>query len=267
MSGGPDTPYYGFSPMGTIEQILLYAGIACEMALIGILWRSDALRRLPFFGGYLAWSVLSDLVAAILAHGSSTRYFHFYRMEFVADSLIQSLVLVELARGVLRTLPVLVARGAVLLLILITTGAGTVLWHLAAGWSEGSAWSAEWSLILRVQLAASLLRILFLLLLGGLIEFLGRNFIPIGWGDRELQVATGLGIYALASLATSLRLYYPMSGAVLRVLDLVVALTFIGVVIYWIVSFLRPERSWLPERSGAAGERAVAGGVDRPESA
>lgn len=233
--------------MRTVEQCLLYAGIAFEITLLIILWRRGALRRLPVFSGYVVWIILSDVAGAVFAHAGPMTYFRFYRIEFVADSLIQFLVLLELAWSALRTLPSFLARGAALFLILITVGAGALLWHLAEGWSHGSALPFEWSFILRVQLVASLLRILFLVLLGGMIEFLGRHFIPIGWGERELEVATGIGVYALATLAASLRLFYPVSAAVLEWLDLLVAVSFIGAVIYWIVSFLRPERHWLPE--------------------
>lgn len=233
--------------MRSFEQFLLYAGIACEVALLVVLWCRGVARRLPLFSGYIVWTVFSDVAAAVLAHGNPVTYFHFYKVEFVVDSSVQFLVLLELAHSAFRTLPAFVARGAAIFLMLIFTGLGVVLWFVVGRWSRGTVWPAEWSFLLRVQLSASLLRILFLVLLGGMIEFLGRHFIPIGWGERELQVATGLGIYALATLAASLRLFYPMSGPVLEAMDLVVAMSFLGVVVYWIVSFLKQERRWLPE--------------------
>lgn len=82
------------------------------------------------------------------------------------------------------------------------------------------------------------------MLIGGLIEFLGRHQVSIGWGERQLQIATGMGVCALAGGAQSLATTYQR----LLSTDIYFAISFaVGVVyelcmIYWVVCFLRPHR-------------------------
>lgn len=241
--------------MAAFEQIVLYTGIACEAILIGILWRRGYLRRMPFFSGYMISGVVIDLSAAFFIHGSSATYFDYYLVEYIADALIQFLVLLELARGVLRPLPELISRGGALFLIVITVAEGALLWHFSAYWVHRP-WPADWLLLIRVQLVASLLRVLFLLLLGWLIQFLNRHFIPIGWGELELQVATGIGFYALVSFGVAMALRYPVSLRVYHAIDLVSGVSFFAVVVYWIFSFLRPEQPFfvVGQETGGASE-------------
>ena len=227
--------------MSAFEQLLLYIGIVCEAILAGILWRRKYVRRMPFFSGYMVSAVVIDLSAAFFIHESSTMYFEYFRIEYVTDAVIQFLVLLELARGVLRPLPNLVGRGAVLLMVAITAAEGALLWHFSVQWVHRP-WPADWLFLVRVQLVASLLRILFLLLLGWLIQLLNRHLIPIGWGERELQVATGVGFWALVSLGVALALRYPVSVPVYRAIDCMSGVSFFAVVVYWIFSFLRPEQ-------------------------
>lgn len=242
--------------MAAFEQIVLYTGIVCEAILVGILWRRGYMRRLPFFSGYMASAVVIDLSGAFFLHGSSTTYFEYFRIEYVADALIQFLVLLELARGVLRALPELINRGAALLLTVITVASGALLWHFSVNWVHRP-WPADWLFLIRVQLVASLLRILFLLLLGWLIQFLSRHFIPIGWGEVELQVATGIGFYALVSFGVSMALRYPVSVQVYHAIDLVSGVSFFAVVVYWIFIFLRPEQPSLMARQEADSTRTA----------
>jgi len=49
-----------------------------------------------------------------------------------------------------------------------------------------------------LQQTSTILRILFFVLLAG-----GSQLLSIGWRDRELQVATGLGLYSMVSLTVA----------------------------------------------------------------
>lgn len=82
----------------------------------------------------------------------------------------------------------------------------------------------------------AIIRILFFLVLAAFSQLLA-----IGWRDRELQVATGLGIYSVASLGAAL-LHAQMPGADrYHHVDQLVVVSYIVSLIYWAVSFLQQE--------------------------
>jgi hypothetical protein len=75
---------------------------------------------------------------------------------------------------------------------------GAAIWPFA-GIHDISYLPRAWQNLVHVQQTTAILRVLFFLVLAG-----GSQLLSIGWRDRELQVATGLGIYSLVSLAVSL---------------------------------------------------------------
>ncbi|MGA8744143.1 MAG: hypothetical protein WB561_23325, partial [Terracidiphilus sp.] len=95
-------------------------------------------------------------------------------------------------------------------------------------------------LVLHMQLTTALVRVLFFLALAALSQLLS-----LGWRDRELQIATGFGIYSLASLLAAL-LPRSLPGGFTQVhhLDELVVVSYICAMTYWMVSFAQkvPER-------------------------
>ena len=71
------------------------------------------------------------------------------------------------------------------------------IWPLARA-AEVPDLSRELHRLLHLQQSFSILRILFFLLLAGCSQLLSLD-----WRDRELQIATGLGIYSMVSVAVS----------------------------------------------------------------
>ena len=84
--------------------------------------------------------------------------------------------------------------------------------------------------------AFMILRILFFLVLAGCSQLLS-----IGWRDRELQIATGLGFYSLVSLAVWIRHTGQAMGPQYHLLDQMVAVSYVGSLAYWLVSFATKE--------------------------
>lgn len=105
--------------------------------------------------------------------------------------------------------------------------------------------SFDYRLLIHLQMTFSVMRILFFLALAACSQLLS-----IGWRDRELQIATGLGVYSIASLSAAL---LHTSQAVVgnaalteqyHILDLMVVASYVCSIVYWIVCFAQkvPER-------------------------
>jgi hypothetical protein len=113
--------------------------------------------------------------------------------------------------------------------------AGAAIWPFA-GLAAMDGTSPAWSFLVHLQQTASILRVLFFLLLA-----ICSHLLSIGWRDRELQVATGFGFYALVSLAVAVLNTH--NAAVMRFKNLywAVAISFVCSLFYWVWSFAQKE--------------------------
>ena len=117
-------------------------------------------------------------------------------------------------------------------------------------------------LIGHMQQTVSILRIGFFLVLAGCSQLLS-----IGWRDRELQVATGMGFFSLISLAAALLNTHQASLIQYKHLNQFVIGSFLCCLLYWVVSFAQqeaPRREFTPQMQNLL--LAVAG-VARAERA
>jgi len=64
--------------------------------------------------------------------------------------------------------------------------------------------------------------------------------LSIGWRDRELQVATGLGFYSIASLAVQVAQSHQGMGQYSDLNRIVVA-SYVCSLLYWVFSFATKE--------------------------
>lgn len=239
---------------------LAILGTTAEVVLLGIVSRRGVARGVPAFIAYLYWLILSDL--ALYAALALNCYAKAFRIEMFCDGLVLFVVLFGLAHSVLRPLPKLGSRCILVLMFAIVAGAAPIIWRFSESWSSDG-WSATWHSLMRMQMTLALLRILFLVLMGVVIQFLANHFLPIGWGERELQIATGIGLYALASLAGSLLQTYHWSAKIQIEISEGVSSTFFLVLVYWIIAFLRPAI----EPSGSNLESDLSsGGTSAPSS-
>lgn len=239
--------------MAELQKILWVAGIAIEILLLGVTLRRGIGRRFPTFLIYAYWTLLGDLGVAVYYYSHGKDYLSVYGIQVTIEGLILIAVLFDLARLAVRPLPTIIARGTMGLMGFAAIGAGAVFWRLSDAWVLLPS-NSRYHFFLREQLTFSLLRVLLLLLIGGLVEFLSRHYIRVGWGERDLAIATGMGIYALASVAQSLGTTYQRLLAVRTYFEISLA---VGIVyqlclIYWIVSFLRPDPATAEERAEEA---------------
>lgn len=219
----------------TVESALWYSTTCLEVAVIAVaLWRKIA-RLLPVFFAYLIWAILSDVVLMLARSSSPQLYFRVFRYEMPIDSVLQFGVLVELAWSVLRPMRSMLPRRTILVISLLVLIAGAIVWPLT-GFTVIHSMPPEWTRLLRLEQTFSVLRILFFFGLAALSQFLA-----IGWRDRELQVATGLGFYSVISMGAALLHTHPAPPAQFHRIDDIVSFSYLFSLLYWAVSFMQQQ--------------------------
>jgi hypothetical protein len=228
----------------SLDTALIWGAIATQAGLVALLIWRRAYRRLPIFSFYVLWCVVSDSIGLLLSTRFPDQYSNFFQYEMPLDSALQFGVLVELAWSVLRPLQSSLPRWTVAWIAGLILVAGAAVWPIA-GKTVMQGLPMQWHLILRLQQTFSILRILFFLVLAA-----GSQLLSLGWRDRELQVATGLGFYSLVSLATALLHAQMPKVAHYHKIDQVVAVSYFCTLVYWAVSFLQkeaPRQEFKPE--------------------
>lgn len=219
----------------SLDLALWFAGIGTEIAVVAILIRKRVFHLFPVFTLYLIWAVVNDSAMMAISRRFPSHYLQAFLIEMPLDALMQFCVLVELAWSILRPLRASLSRWAIAIpagLILI---AGAAVWPIAGNLSLPG-YSAQWHLLFQLQQTFSILRILFFLALAGLSQLLA-----IGWRDRELQIATGLGLYSLISLGAATMHTHHASPAVYHTIDQIVIVSYLCSLFYWGFSFLQKE--------------------------
>jgi hypothetical protein len=222
-----------------LDNAFLLAGILGEAAVVGLLLYKRTWRNLPVFFIYVAWELTGDLVASYLIHRHSAgidshNYLIVYLITQILDSGLQIAVLIELGWSILRPLRSRLSSRGLILVVLLVVALGAVIWPFAS--IHGVArLSTAWRNIIHLQQTTSILRVLFFVLLAGCGQLLS-----IGWRDRELQIATGLGFFSLVSLAVNI-LHQHQGTANYGVLNQLAAVSYICTLFYWVFCFTQKE--------------------------
>ncbi len=219
-----------------LDLTLELIGIVAEMALVALLTWRRAYTSLPFFYAYIVWGVISDsaMLAVQLHHTSN--YLLIFLYEVLLDSVLQYLVLIELTRLVLCPFRSALPRGTLAGFSLLILAIGAAAWPFAAPSGVANI-SPLWTLLTHLEGAIAILRILFFLALAA-----GSHLLSIGWHNRELQVATGLGVYSLVSFAGLLvHSHQQAVGDTYHAVDLLIAASYFLSMLYWIFSFAQNE--------------------------
>jgi hypothetical protein len=238
----------------SLDNTLWIAGIVAEVAVVGLLFYRRVWRLLPVFCVYCVWALLSDAGNYLIHSFFLSSYLTAYLAETVVDSVLEFGILVELAWSVLRPLRASLPRSALVVVAVLILAVGAAIWPFSSAHAFASM-SPELQDLARVQQTASIMRILFFLVLAGCSQMLS-----IGWRDRELQVATGLGFYSLVSLAVEILHTHGEMQQHYRVLNQFVAAGYLFSLVYWVVSFAQKEaerREFSPQMQRAL--LAVAG--------
>jgi hypothetical protein len=220
----------------TLDSILYLAGYIAEAAVVALLLFRGVFRTFPIFFSYLVWSLLSDAAAFVAIHLYSVSYKSVFLVVLIIDHIFQFGVLVELSWSVLRPLRAALPRWTLPAIATLILLIGAIVWPLATGPGLNN-FPLDSRMIFHVQTTFAILRILFFLVLAGFSQLLS-----IGWRDRELQIATGLGFYSLVSLAVWMRhASQAVGGAQYHLLDQMVTVSYVCSLAYWGICFATKE--------------------------
>jgi hypothetical protein len=211
------------------------AGIAMEAAFIVLLLYRRVFRMFPVFCSYVLWAFCSDVVMLLIKSRYPGHYFQTYLVEATVDSMLQFGVLVELAWSILRPVRNALPRGAIVVVAVLVIIAGAMVWPFA-GMSELPRITPEYLLLMRLQQTVSILRVVFFLVMAACSQVLA-----LGWRNRELQVATGLGFYSLVSLGAEMLHVHQTAASKYHHVDQLVAASYLLSLLYWGVSFAQNE--------------------------
>jgi hypothetical protein len=207
-----------------------------EAAVVAILLRRGGWRTLPLFCTYLAWGSLSDATLFIILGWHPALYYKYYLLETIVDSLLMFSVLVELAWSVLRPVRASLPKATVWVLAVLVGLAGLCIWPIAG--MTVPPIKPENQLLFHIQETFSILRVVCFVVLASLSQILS-----IGWRDRELQVATGLGFYSIIGLLVTLLHSHQGDLTAYHWLDEAgVSLGYLGTLVYWVISFSTQEQ-------------------------
>jgi hypothetical protein len=217
-------------------NVIWLAFCLTEFLLIVLLFCRRIWRTLPIFCAYCIWDLTDNLTLEAFARFAPNVEFHAVFAATVLDSVFVFCVLVELAWSVLRPLRASLSRSSLVLVAVLILVAGAAIWPFAALPGLSHATTREGLFYFQMQQTSAILRILFFLILAG-----GSQLLSIGWRDRELQVATGLGLYSIVTLSVAVVQTHQTTMA--HYYDLAIATTVgnLGCLLYWAFSFAQQE--------------------------
>jgi hypothetical protein len=220
------------------ESAAHLAGIVAEAAVVGLLLYRRAWKTLPFFCLYSFESVAGSIFYDVVQHHySAITTFNTYVYVSILDFALQFCVLVEVAWSILRPFQKSLPRYTVLVLGCLIAGAGLAIWPFVKPVTPPHIHViTQWRLIVHLQETVSVLRVLFFLVLAACSQLLS-----IGWRDRELQVATGLGFYSFASLSVTLWHSHQTTSHQYAALERALIIPYFCVLLYWVFSFAQKE--------------------------
>jgi hypothetical protein len=227
-----------------LDNALLYIGIVADVAVVGLLLYRRFWRKFPVFCIYCAWILLGDVGDYVVLHSFPASYLTIYLTQTIVDSALQFGVLVELAWSVLLPIRASLPRGSLVVVGVLVLAVGAAVWPFT-GIHQLSSLPLERRSLVHMQQTASILRVLFFLTLAGCSQLLS-----IGWRDRELQIATGLGFYSIISLAVEMFRSHLTMGSLFIHLNRFVVASYFCSLLYWVVCFAQKEaerRQFTPE--------------------
>ncbi len=221
-----------------LDKAFLVALPIGETLVLGILLRKQIWRLLPLFTFYIFWGLVSDTGLNYVLNYSPSIYSKYYTAEVIIDSMLMFFVLVEIVWSVLKPVRTSLPRNTIPVVAFLLALVGVVIWPLAAR-TVPPKMDVDSLLIFHVQETFAIMRVFFFLVLAAFSQLLS-----IGWRDRELQVATGLGIYAIVTLMIALlHMQQPNAGSDLyHYLDECIPISYLCTLAYWAYSFVTKEQ-------------------------
>lgn len=220
----------------SLDTILWFSASVMEAAVIGLLLYRHVWRNFPIFITYSIWTLASSVgVYAISRNSSSSTYLTTYLAEIIIDSILLFSVLVELAWSLLRPIRASLSLGVLVAIAALILAVGAAIWPFST--VPGTAtFSRELVALLHLRQTVSVLQILVFLAFVACTQLLS-----IGWRDRELQIATGLGFTSLVDLAVTVLHAQPAFRLQYNHLSQLGVAAYLCSLFYWVLSFAQKE--------------------------
>jgi hypothetical protein len=219
----------------SLAKLLLIVGIPVELVVfILLVWRKTY-RTLPVFFAYLLWNIIADSAQFALSRTALKDSIAVYSVQLAIDSLFQFGVLFELSRSVFRPAAKLLPKWFPFALGLLIIAVTAALWPLASAKNVPNLKPTD-LMLLHLQQSIGILRVLFFLVLAGSSQLLSLN-----WRDRELQIATGLGIFSMVSVTVAFLHTRPSLRDWYSPMDQIVATSYFCSLLYWVFCFAQRE--------------------------
>jgi len=221
--------------MMTLDNALWLAGILSKTILVGLLFYKRVWRTLPVFSAFCAWDLISDAANFVILRSFHSSYLTVYSAEIALGSVLEFGVLVELAWSILRPIRTSLTRRALYVVVALILGIGGLVWPFSGIQQQTDVPSGLY-FMWHLEQTDSILRVLFFLALVA-----GSQVLSIGWRDRELQIATGLGFYSLVSLGAAMLRTHQTTVAQFGHLNQVVVASYVCSISFWIYCFAQKE--------------------------
>lgn len=227
----------------TLDTAFAAIGVVLEAAVLSLLLFRRVYKKLPLFSSYLAWSIINDIgLFALLRQFPAESALRIFIVSASVDAAFMFCILFEISMSVLKPIHRSLPRWTGLALAALIASLCGVVWLFAR--PSGYNATPVSGLLVHLQLTTAIVRVLFFVALAA-----SSQLLSLGWRDRELQIATGFGIYSFASLMVDLVLQNPMSfsGPMMpssHVLQAITGGSYILSLLYWTLSFAQevPER-------------------------
>jgi len=212
-------------------------GMAAEIALILLLIRGLVFKTFPAFFIYLCWSLFSDtLFYYVRVHYSLVIFYKVSYIQLAVDSAMIFALLVEVAWSVLRPIRNSLPKYSWIGIAVLIALGSLILWPISGLVAPGDLSPAGMSFF-RMEQTPAVVRAVFFLVLAAFSQVLS-----IGWRDRELQIATGLGFYSIVSLTITVLHTHQAARTQYQQfhwLDVFGAFSYLAALAYWVYCFAR----------------------------
>ena len=228
------------------DTVLLGCGTAAEIAILLLMFRVRAYRTQPAFFVFILWSLVEDgLMYFLRIHTNQDTSYKAYEIQLVIDSAMIFAVIVELAWNVLRPIRSSLPKYTWLALAILIAVAGVLIWPIA-GFALPADLAPGGIQLFRLEQTTAILRVVVFLVLAAC-----SHLLSIGWRNRELQIASGLGFFSIISLAVGIiHTHLPVEAQQFHLLDQVASASYIAALGYWVYCFATKEaerRSFTPQ--------------------
>ncbi len=210
----------------TADVAVPVVGGIAETALLVTLACKRVARTHPVFFCYQAFCMLEGFAGSAVQTWCPRQSLHFWIVDAITDTLFACFVLAEVGRNLLRRNRKSSAGWPLVLLLGLLT---VLLLHALSPWSVPSRFP-----FVR-QLSVDTLHITAVFLFTAFLTLvLWSSLRRLHWPDRELRIASGLGLTAFVCLVVAILHSYAFSWSPSdHWIDFLVPLCYLGVVLYW----------------------------------